>query len=523
MIRVEACCLLALVALGCGNPPISGSGGTGGSGGAPPTPDAGVLPAVPPEVVTYAQDWPLPGRDYANSRARLDSRITKANVANLEVAWSIPIPGWGFYSNTSTTPLIVGNTVYMQDLNSNVWAVDLATGALRWKKTYDQLQVGPSGVALGYGKLYAAKNADEIAALDPNTGQELWATRITVTQTDGIDIQPTVAGGLVFASTVPISPTGFYRGGDRGVIWALDANTGRGVWTFDTVLGNLWGNPGINSGGGAWYPPAVDIERGLIYWGTANPAPFPGNPQFPNGTSRIGDNLYTDSVVALKLQTGELAWYHQAYPHDLFDRDLVLTAMVDLSSRGINKRVAIGTGKGAHVLVLDADSGALLSKTAVGIHKNDELTELTGDTEVFPGLFGGVITPPSVADGVVYVAVLNAGNVHSPNRENYLGGAVLGQRPGQVVAVDAVDGRILWDTQVDGDPFGGTLVMGDLVFTACGNKGFALDRATGAIVRSFTLPASTNAWPAATADTIVWPLGGAPAPALVAYRIKQSP
>lgn len=520
MIRVEACCLLALVAVACGKTPVTGSGGTGG---APPTPDAGLLPAVPPEVVAYAQDWPLPGRDYSNSRARLDSKITKANVANLEVAWSIPIPGASFYSNTSTTPLIVGNTVYMQDLQSNVWAVDLATGALRWKTSYDQVQVGPSGVALGYGRLFAAKNTDEIAALDANTGQELWATRITATNTDGIDIQPTVAGGLVFAATVPISVSGFYTGGDHGVLWALDANTGSRVWTFDTVLGNLWGNPSVNSGGGAWYPPAVDIDRGLIYWGIANPAPFPGTPEFPNGTSRPGDNLYTDSTVALKLRTGELAWYHQAYPHDLFDRDLVHAATADLSSRGINKRVTIATGKGGHVFVLDSDSGALLSKTAVGMHQNDDLTELTGDTEVFPGLFGGVLTPPSVADGVVYVAVLNASNTHSPDRQNFLGGAALGQHPGDVVAVDAVDGHILWDTKVDGDPLGGTLVMGDLVFTACGNKAFALDRATGAIVRSFTLPNATNAWPAATADTIVWPLGASPAPALVAYRIKQAP
>jgi glucose dehydrogenase len=475
---------------------------------------------VPPEVTEHANDWPLPGRDYANSRARTDSTITAANIDRLEVAWSVPLPGAAAFGNAATTPLIVGDTVYVQDLQSNVRAIALANGRVRWTRTYDQFQIGPNGVAVGYGRVYAAKSSEEIVALDAETGEELWSTELPRTETEGIDIQPTVVAGLVLAATVPISLDGQYRGGDRGVLWALDAKTGERVWTFDTVKSpDLWGNPEVNSGGGAWYPPAIDVERGLVYWGIANPAPFPGTPEFPNGSSRPGPNLYTESVVALRIKSGRLAWYHQAVPHDLFDRDVALTAIATRAG-GSARELVVATGKLGRVIALDPGTGRLVSDAPVGQHRNDELTELTGPTTVLPGLFGGVLTPPSVADGIVYSAVVNAPSEHEPEKENFLGGAELGVMPGQVVAVDAATGAVQWDTQIDGDPLGGTLVVGDLVLTGTfRGKIVAINRATGAIVRTFDAPGGINGWPAATRDTIVWPIGMASPPALVAYRL----
>jgi glucose dehydrogenase len=301
------------------------------------------------------------------------------------------------------------------------------------------------------------------------------------------------------------------------VIWALDVETGERVWTFDTVPGDLWGDPEVNSGGGAWYPPAIDPERGLVYWGTANPAPFPGNPTAPNGSSRPGPNLYTDSVVALDIRTGRKVWHHQVSPHDLFDHDLQLTAM---TAPDQGDPLVIGTGKAGRVVALDPATGEPVSDTPVGVHRNDDLDELPGRTSVLPGLFGGVLTPPAVAGGVVFAATVNAPSNHEPGREDFFGGAPLGTMPGQVVAVEAATGDVVWDTQVAGDPLGGALVVGDLVVTGTmQGEIIALDRDTGEIVRTIPSPGGINGWPAATDDTIVWPIGQGDAPALVAYRL----
>ena len=130
-------------------------------------------------------------------------------------------------------------------------------------------------------------------------------------------------------------------------------------WSFDTVRSkNLWGNPAVNSGGGAWYPPAIDIRRNVLYWGVANPAPFVGTPAYPNGSSRPGANLYTDSMVALSASTGKLLWYHQVFPHDLYDRDEVQAMLVPVRQAvGGSSEVAISSGKGGFVLGLNPAHG----------------------------------------------------------------------------------------------------------------------------------------------------------------------
>jgi glucose dehydrogenase len=479
--------------------------------------------AIPPEVRDHADEWPLPGRDYANSRTTHDSTISSSTIDRLEVAWEVPLPGRAAYGNASSTPLIVGDTIYFQDLSSNIRAIDRATGSVRWEKLYNQFVIGPNGVAVGWGRLYAVKGLKDVVALDLATGAELWSTHIVNTETEGIDIQPTVYGGLVFASTVPVSLNGIYTGGDRGVITALDAATGAIVWRFDTVdSADLWGDPSVNSGGGAWYTPSIDTDSGVIFWGVANPAPFPGVPGLPNGVSRPGPNLYTDSVVALDAKSGALRWYHQAIEHDLFDRDLVHTALIDVGKGSGKRRVAIGTGKLGAVLAHDADSGALLWETPVGVHQNDELTALTGPTQVLPGSFGGILTPPSVGDGRVNVAVLNAPSTYLPDQPGYFGSDI-GTMPGEIVSIDAASGAIVWDVQVDGDPLGGATAVNDLVLTATfQGKILALDRATGAVVRAIDPPAGINAWPAVAGDMIVWPVGLANPPRLVAYRVKPN-
>ena len=480
---------------------------------------------VPSEVTKFADEWPVAGHDHANTRTQTRTRISRANVASLEAAWSVEIPGVSAYGNLATVPLIADGVVYVQDLLSNVRAIDLATGQLRWQHEYRRFQIGPNGPALGYGNVYVAAGPRQIAALDAATGEEKWSTQITATSTDGVSIQPTVVDGLVLAATVPVSLGEQFAAGDRGILWALDAETGEKVWTFDTVKSkDLWGHPELNSGGGAWYTPAVDVERGLVYWGTANPAPFVGTPEFPNGSSRPGPNLYTNSVVALHVRTGKLAWYHQSVPHDLFDRDLVLAAIGTIEDAdGDRREVVVGSGKGGRILSLDPRNGKKLGDTPVGEHRNDDLTELQGPTEVLPGLFGGVETPLATADGVVYAAVLNSPSVHSPDRLYSFADARVGVMRGEVAAVELASGDVLWRTKVDGDPLGGATVVGNLIFTATYQGALlALDRKTGEIVWSAAAPGGVNGQPAVAGDTIVWPVGVASPASLVAYRLPSA-
>jgi glucose dehydrogenase len=330
-----------------------------------------------------------------------------------------------------------------------------------------------------------------------------------------------VFDGMVFAATVPVSLGGIYQGGDRGVIHALDGATGQERWQFDTIQSpDLWGNPSVNSGGGAWYPPSFDPTRGLVYWGIANPAPFPGTPEFPNGSSRPGPNLYTDSTVALDVHTGQLRWYHQVVPHDLFDRDLVHT-MVVRPTTGSHREVVVATGKAGVVVGLDPATGRALWSTKVGSHHNDDLTKLDGPTKVLPGTFGGVLTPPATADGTAYVAVINAPSTLQPDKPSYIG-SDLGLADGDVVAVDAATGKVRWSTKVPGDPLGGATVVNDLVFTALlGGQLVALDRSTGRIVRTIVLPGGVNGWMAVAGDELIVPVSNATPAQVVALRLSH--
>ena len=138
---------------------------------------------------------------------------------------------------------------------------------------------------------------------------------------EGIDMAPGYHDGIVYVSTVPVNVGEFYGAGGVGILWALDAKTGKKLWHFDTVPKDLWGKPEVNSGGGLWYTPAFD-EKGSMYFGVGNPAPFPGTEsEEPWGSSRPGPNLYSDSLVKLDAKTGKLEWYYQVTPHALYDWD----------------------------------------------------------------------------------------------------------------------------------------------------------------------------------------------------------
>jgi glucose dehydrogenase len=448
--------------------------------------------------------------------------LTSDNIRSLKEAWRVDLSGFSIaYGMISTVPLIVAGTVYVEDTTSGVRAIDLASGRVKWAASPGEANPGPNGVAVGWGKVFAIRGSDTVVAYDAASGTEVWAKRVVETATDGIDIQPTVFADQVLVSTVPISTRGIYTGGDRGTLKALDQKTGAERWRFDTIesSGDVWGNNSLNSGGGAWFPPSIDLESGRVFWAVANPAPFPGTPEFPNGSSRAGLNLYSDSTLVLDVQTGAYQWHHQTVEHDLFDRDLLHTMLTEVAGVPI----VVSTGKEGRVWANRRDNGQVLwGPVSVGMHKNDELLELTGATEVMPGSFGGVLTPPALADGVVYVAELNAPTMYTSNQTAYFGSEI-GTHKGDLVAIDAATGDILWDTLVDGDPTGGATVVNDLVLTATFQGDvFAFERKTGKEVWRWKAPGGINSWMSVAGDTLIIPCGAADPPTIVALRVGAS-
>jgi len=485
---------------------------------------------IPPEISGNQNQWPLPNKDYTGSRSTLDSEISSEKVSELRLAWSFEIPGKGMFGSAATNPLIIDDVVYFQDLGSNVFAIDLKTGHVLWKRIYGAAIGGPNGVAIGWGKVFVPLSGGRIAALSKKTGEEVWQVKMKRTENEFVNVQPSVYDGMVYAGT-----TTNYLGDATGMIFALDQETGGVWWNFDTVDSkDIWGNRNVNSGGGVWYPPAFDMDRGITYWGIGNPAPWPGTEEFPNGTSRPGPNLYTSSVVALNIKSGKLKWYNQVKPHDLFDHDfqlspILVTAEVD----GMDRDIVIGGGKTGTVAAFDADSGRKFWETKVGVHENSDLTSVPqvvsyekpwGEPgkpiRVFPGHYGGVETPMAYADGIVYVPVVNLGAWVTPTWSESL---EFSEGTGEMVALNVGNGSVLWRTQFDSMVFGAATVVNDLVFTSTfDGMIYALNRETGKEVWSYQAPAGINAWPAVAGDTIIFPAGveiGMGQPVLIAFRI----
>src|SRR5712691_1498810 len=261
-------------------------------------------PLSPPPA---AGDWALPNESLSSTRAATGSAIDASNVARLKPLWRFKLGARpGFAGVFTANPLAVGDTVYVQDLSSNVFALARRTGRLRWAQRFRSTSRGPNGLAAAGGRLLG-NTATSAFALDAATGRRVWVRRLTSRLEQAIDIAPVVANGLVYTSTIGLVP------GGKGALYALDAVTGRVVWRFVTIRG-AWTDPREAGGGGAWWPMSVD-ERGRVYAGNSNPLPWGGSKRHPNGGAYRGPALYTDSLLALDGATGKLLWYEQAVPH----------------------------------------------------------------------------------------------------------------------------------------------------------------------------------------------------------------
>ena len=246
------------------------------------TPEVAVA-GIPPEFTDAETNWPVEGGDLGATRAARGSSINSGNVTELGVAWTLPVTGVAAFGGLVANPIVVGDAVYIQDGQSNVYAADKATGDQLWMNEYnDEVPTGgPNGVAVGYGMVVFPLGSGQVIAVDAASGEEAWRTDISGPLKEGITSAPMITGNTVVISTVPGNLEAFYQGGQRGVVHGLDVMTGEVLWYFDTTSENLWGNFRVNSGGGLWHPPSVD-DAGNLYLGVGNIAPFP-EPEFPAG------------------------------------------------------------------------------------------------------------------------------------------------------------------------------------------------------------------------------------------------
>ncbi len=464
-----------------------------------------------------------PGVDAANTR-NPKSEINGSNVGELSIAWSAPIPGTSNFGSYASTPVIDKGVIYSQDLASNVQALSLDSGEVLWSTSLEQPDEGPNGVVVAKGMVFGA-TPTEAFALNQKSGKELWSVQLTRNEHEGIDMAPGYDDGMVYVSTVPLNASEIYEGGGAGVLWALDAKTGKKKWHFDTVPESLWGNKAVNSGGGVWYPPAFD-EKGGMYFGVGNPAPFPGTAEAPFGSSRPGPNLYTDSLVKLNAKTGKLDWYHQVTPHDLYDWDFQGPPIL-LEAGG--QKIVAAAGKNGIALAADQETGKVLWQRPVGTHNGhdeDGLLAMRGEESkiktgtVYPGTLGGVIAPMSTDGKSLFVPIVNSPLTLVSGSETGEGG----EANGEVWALDAATGKIEWKQELATPAFGATTVINDLVFaTAYEGTVSAFNAKSGQVLWREKLPAGSNSGVMANGDTLIAPAGIAAAEGqvakIVAYRL----
>jgi alcohol dehydrogenase (cytochrome c) len=482
-----------------------------------------------------AAGWTQPDADLASTRD-VASAITSSNVSKLGVAWTMPLTMSTAHTDGAyaTTPVIVNGVVYVQDLDSDVFAISLATGKVLWTHNYNSPNGGPDGVNVADGVVYAA-TAKAAVALDATTGAQLWIRTLVGNDHEGIAMAPGYDHGTVYVSTVPANVTTIYGAGGQGILWALNAKTGAPEWSWNQDQ-NLWGNPAVNSGAGLWYTPSFDAQ-GNIYMGIANPAPVFGTTGYPLGSSRPGPDLYTDSVVKLS-PAGKLLWYYQLTPHDLYDWDLQNPPVLTTAN---GRPVVIDGGKAGIMIELDAQTGQLLWQRPVGGHTGHEndglLTEHATPTShnplpakycLEPSLYGGMLTQLASNGSTTFAAVNDWALAASPSGFT---GSVASQvqtfykAVGEMIAVNQDTGTIIWDTPLPSSPFGAATVTNDVVFTTT-FKGYlyALDATTGAILFSTPMSAGSNAPVAVDGDYVIAGAGAA-APSstqrnmIIAYKL----
>jgi alcohol dehydrogenase (cytochrome c) len=442
---------------------------------------------------TSSPDWPLPNHDLSSTRASSAGGIDRGNVGRLHVAWHfrfrIPLVPDGVFT---ATPLVADGVVYVQDMMSNVFALDLETGALRWQHLFKATNPGPDGVAVDGGRVYGA--TDSLAfALSVTTGRLLWQHVLVAATQRYVDIAPQVSAGVVYVSTIGEPPNG------RGTLYALDAATGRQLWKLDTIKGR-WRVPSLAGGGGAWWTPSVAGSD--VFWGIANPLPWGGTRRYPNGAMYAGPALYTDSLLVTDAKSGRLRWYDQVTPHDVRDYDFAVPPII--GSAGSTPAV-FGSGKAGLVIAWNRSTHRRIWEARVGVHRNDSGLLPTHRVPVCPGLYGGVLTPMAYGEGKLFVPVVDLcmrGSAYGYEALEHVD--VVRRGRGELVALDARTGQRVWLVRLAQPDFSCATLARGVVFTATfDGTVYAFDSRNGHRLWSAKMSARVNACPSVSGETLL--------------------
>ena len=477
---------------------------------------------------TNPDEWLTYSGSYNGWRHTALAEITPANAAQLNMRWvtqfDIDAP------NIEATPLVIDGTIFMTLDAGHVLALDAKTGAVIWEykrpiPAGSPLEFGLQnrGLAVQGSTLFFGSLDGYLIAINANNGKVIWQTPVA-SPSDGYSI---TGAPLVVNHSVVVGIAGG-EFGIRGFLAAYDVSTGQQLWRFNTIPGpgevghETWENDAWKTGGGAtWITGSYDPSTDLLYWGVGNPAP-----DF-SGDVRPGDNLFTDSVIALHASTGKLAWYFQFTPHDEEDRDAAQTpVLADLLIKGVVRKAICWPNRNGFYYVLDRVTGEFLAGapfvevdwakglTPTGRPILSDVVKVSAEgRRISPGISGGTNWENAAFDekwGSIFIPATEGSSVFTKlpadkvtrGRTEKLLGSGWSTEPvtNKVLALDAATGARKWEYRPPsaGSENGNSGLLstqGGLVFGASGGALFALDADTGHEVWRRSLGGKTKSPP----------------------------